>query len=203
MSTSLTWGGRGYAEFHRAYLAELDFPALIVDVRHNRGGHVSPLLLEKLARRRIGYDQPRYGPPMPYPHDSVMGPMVALTDENSGSDGDIFSHCFKLMGLGPLVGTRTWGGVIGISPSSSFVDGGLTTQPEYSFWFEDVGWDVENYGADPDIDVPYRPQDYVAGVDPQMERGLTEIRRLLVENPPRLPDLSRRPRLPLPSLPPR
>jgi tricorn protease len=196
-------GGRGYAEFHRAYLAELDFPALIVDVRHNRGGHVSPLLLEKLARRRIGYDQPRYGPPMPYPHDSVMGPMVALTDENSGSDGDIFSHCFKLMGLGPLVGTRTWGGVVGISPSSSFVDGGTTTQPEYSFWFEDVGWDVENYGTDPDIEVQYRPQDYVAGVDPQMERGLAEIRRLLVENPPRLPDLSRRPRLPLPSLPPR
>jgi tricorn protease len=196
-------GGHGYAEFHRAYLAELDFPALIVDVRHNRGGHVSPLLLEKLARRRIGYANPRYGPPESYPHDAVLGPMVALTDENSGSDGDIFSHCFKLMGLGPLVGMRTWGGVVGISPSSAFVDGGLTTQPEWSYWFEDVAWDVENYGTDPDIEVPYRPQDYVAGVDPQMERGLTEIQRLLAENPPRLPDFSRRPRLPLPSLPPR
>lgn len=196
-------GGKGYAEFHRAYLAELDFPALIVDVRHNRGGHVSPLLLEKLARKRIGYDQPRYGQPVPYPYDSVMGPMVALTDENSGSDGDIFSHCFKLMGLGPLIGTRTWGGVIGISPSSSFVDGGGTTQPEYSFWFTDVGWGVENYGTDPDIEVDYRPQDYVAGVDPQMERALSEILRLLEENPPRVPDFGRRPRLPLPSLPPR
>lgn len=196
-------GGRGYAEFHRAYLAELDFPALIVDVRHNRGGHVSPLLLEKLARKRIGYDQPRYGRPVPYPYDSAMGPMVALTDENSGSDGDIFSHCFKLMGLGPLIGTRTWGGVVGISPSSAFVDGGGTTQPEYSFWFKDVGWDVENYGTDPDIEVQYRPQDYVAGVDPQMERALTEILRLLAESPPRLPDFGRRPRLPLPSLPPR
>ncbi|MBT7808756.1 peptidase [Candidatus Poribacteria bacterium] len=196
-------GGKGYAEFHRAYLAELDFSALIVDVRHNRGGHVSPLLLEKLARKRIGYDRPRYGQPMPYPGDSVMGPMVALTDENSGSDGDIFSHCFKLMGLGPLIGTRTWGGVIGISPQSAFVDGGGTTQPEYSFWFTDVGWDVENYGTDPDIEVQYRPQDYVAGVDPQMERALVEVLRLLEENPPTMPEFDRRPRLPLPTLPPR
>jgi tricorn protease len=129
--------------------------------------------------------------------------MVALTDENSGSDGDIFSHCFKLMGLGPLIGTRAWGGVIGISPQSAFVDGGGTTQPEYSFWFTDVGWDVENYGTDPDIEVQYRPQDYVAGVDPQMERALVEILRLLEENPPQVPDFGRRPRLPLPSLPPR
>jgi len=132
-----------------------------------------------------------------------MGPMVALTDENSGSDGDIFSHCFKLMGLGPLIGTRTWGGVIGISPQSAFVDGGGTTQPEYSFWFTDVGWDVENYGTDPDIEVQYRPQDYVAGVDPQMERALVEVLRLLEENPPTMPEFDRRPRLPLPTLPPR
>ena len=196
-------GVNGYAEFHRGFLAELDFPALLVDVRHNRGGHVSQLLLEKLARKRIGYDQPRYGPAIPYPGDSVLGPLVALTDENAGSDGDIFSHCFKLMDLGPLIGMRTWGGVIGISPKSRFVDGGHTTQPEYSFWFEDVEWSVENYGTDPDIEVPYAPHDYVNGVDPQLDRGIEEIRRLMEENPPREPDLLRRPRLPLPTLPPR
>ncbi|MDE0022129.1 MAG: PDZ domain-containing protein [Candidatus Poribacteria bacterium] len=196
-------GVRGYAEFHRAYLAELDFPALIVDVRHNRGGHVSQLLLEKLARKRIGYTQPRYGEARPYPGDSVLGPMAALTDENAGSDGDIFSHCFKLMGLGPLIGMRTWGGVIGISPKSRFVDSGHTTQPEYSFWFEDVEWGVENYGTDPDIEVPYAPHDYVAGRDPQMERGIEVILGLIEENPPRAPELQRRPRLTLPTLPPR
>lgn len=196
-------GVRGYAEFHRAYLAELDFPALIVDVRHNRGGHVSQLLLEKLARKRIAYTQPRYGVARPYPGDSVLGPMAALTDENAGSDGDIFSHCFKLMGLGPLIGVRTWGGVIGISPKSRFVDSGHTTQPEYSFWFEDVEWGVENYGTDPDIEVPYAPHDYVAGRDPQMERGIEVILGLIEENPPRAPELQRRPRLPLPTLPPR
>ena len=76
--------------------------------------------------------------------------MVALTNEHAGSDGDIFSHTFKLMKLGPLVGTRTWGGVVGIWPRHALVDGTETTQPEFSFWFNDVGWGVENYGTDPD-----------------------------------------------------
>jgi tricorn protease len=87
-------GPRGYAEFHRLYLTEYDRDALIVDVRYNGGGHVSQLLLEKLARRRVGYDLPRWGAPDPYPAYSVLGPIVAVTNEPAGSDGDIFSHCF-------------------------------------------------------------------------------------------------------------
>jgi tricorn protease len=193
-------GARGYSEFHRGYLAELVYPGLIVDVRNNGGGHVSPLILEKLARKRVGYDVPRWGKPIPYPYESVMGPIVALTDERAGSDGDIFSHCFKLMKLGTLIGKRTWGGVIGISPKSAFVDGGLTTQPEYSFWFVDVGWAVENYGTDPDIEIEYRPQDYMAGVDPQLDRAIDEIVAQMEANPPRMPDFDNRPRLPLPVL---
>lgn len=194
-------GGRGYAEFHRGFLAEVSYPALIVDVRYNGGGHVSQLILEKLSRRRIGYDVPRWGTPHPYPDASVLGPMVAVTNENAGSDGDIFSHCFKLMELGLLIGKRTWGGVIGISPHQGFVDGGGTTQPEYSFWFEDVGWSVENYGTAPDIEVDYRPQDYFDERDPQLERAIAEILRQLEENPPQLPDFGERPRLTLPTLP--
>lgn len=193
-------GPRGYAEFHRGFLPELVYPGLIVDVRSNGGGHVSPLILEKLARRRVGYDVPRWGKPIPYPYESVMGPMVAITDERAGSDGDIFSHCFKLMKLGVLIGKRTWGGVIGISPKSIFVDGGLTTQPEYAFWFHDVGWAVENYGTDPDIEVEYRPQDYMAGRDPQLDRAIEEILKQMEENPPRLPDFRDRPKRPLPKL---
>ena len=88
--------------------------------------------------------------------------MVALTNEHAGSDGDIFSHSFKLMGIGPLVGTRTWGGVIGIWPRHKLVDGTETTQPEFSFWFSDVGWGVENYGTDPTIEVDNAPQDAAA-----------------------------------------
>ncbi len=192
---------RGYAEFHRGYLAEVRYPGLLVDVRYNGGGHVSQLLLEKLSRRRIGYDVPRWGTPHPYPDASVLGPMVAVTNENAGSDGDIFSHCFKLMELGLLIGKRTWGGVIAISPHQMFVDRGGTTQPEYSFWFVDVGWNVENYGTDPDIEVDYRPQDYATEADPQLDRAIAELLRQMAENPPEVPDFGDRPRLTLPTLP--
>ena len=195
-------GPAGYAEFHRGYLAEVDREGLVVDVRYNRGGHVSALLLEKLARRRIGYDASRWSEvPVPYPPESVIGPIVALTNEYAGSDGDIFSHGFKLMNLGPLIGKRTWGGVIGIWPRHSLVDGTITTQPEFSFWFYDVGWGVENYGTDPDIEVEIKPQDYARGYDAQLERGIEEIKHMLIESPPQLPEFTDRPNLALPKLP--
>ena len=161
----------GYWQFHRYYLVEAERESLIIDVRYNGGGHVSQLILEKLARRRLGYDFPRWGYAVPYPEGSVLGPMVTITNEHAGSDGDMFSHAFKMMGLGPLVGRRTWGGVVGINPRYRLVDGSVTTQPEFSFWFKDVGWRIENYGTDPDVDVEITPQDYVAGRDPQMEKG--------------------------------
>jgi tricorn protease len=178
-------GPWGFAEFHRGYLTEFERDGLIVDVRYNRGGHVSPLLLEKLARKRVGYDVSRYGPPQPYPPESLGGPMIALTNQFAGSDGDIFSHCFKLYGLGTLVGMRTWGGVVGINPYHELVDGTMTTQPEYSFWFVDAGWQVENYGTDPDVEVDIAPQDSAAGTDPQMDTALKLIGELLEHAPPR------------------
>jgi tricorn protease len=193
-------GPWGFSEFHRGYLSEFDRKGLIVDVRYNRGGHVSPLLLEKLARKRVGYDIPRYGAPQPYPPESVSGPMVALTNQFAGSDGDIFSHCFKLYKLGPLVGKRTWGGVIGIDPYHHLVDGTLTTQPEFSFWFVDVGWSVENRGADPDYDVDIAPHDFRDGKDPQLDLALTLMDDALAGYQEVRPDLSTRPSLPLPTL---
>jgi tricorn protease len=175
---------------------------LIVDLRFNGGGSISALLLEKLARKRLGYDITRWGElPSPYPAESVMGPLVALTNEHAGSDGDIFSHAFKMMGLGPLVGKRTWGGVVGIWPRHTLVDGTLTTQPELSFFFNDVRWGVENYGTDPDIEIDNTPQDYASGRDAQLERAVTEIQRLLAANPPRYPDFGDRPNLAAPTLP--
>jgi tricorn protease len=183
----------GFAEFHRQYLVEYDHDGLIVDVRWNGGGMVSGLLLEKLARRRLGYDFQRWGPPTPYFKESPRGPLVALTDENAGSDGDIFSHAFKMLGLGPLIGKRTWGGVVGIDPYLSLADGTLTTQPEFAFWFNDVGWGVENYGTDPTIEVDYPPQAYVAGTDTQLERGIAEALRLIAEHPAPTPTPGPRP----------
>jgi tricorn protease len=158
--------------------------------------------LEKLARRRIGYNISRWGElPGPYPTDAARGAMVALTNEQAGSDGDIFSHGFKLMKLGPLLGKRTWGGVVGISPRQTLVDGTVTTQPEWAFWFQDVGWGIENYGTDPDIEIDNTPQDYAAGKDAQLERALAEVLKLLEANPPQLPKFDERPSRALPKLP--
>jgi tricorn protease len=172
-------GPNGFNEFHRLLESETKYEGLIVDVRFNGGGHVSQLLLEKLARKRIGFDQPRRGPKIPYPDYSVAGPMIAVTNEFAGSDGDIFSHSWKLFGLGPLVGTRTWGGVVGINTDSTLVDGTIVTQPEFSFSFIDVGFGVENYGTDPTIEVEPSPDDYLKNSDPQLDRAIGEIMEMM------------------------
>jgi tricorn protease len=193
----------GFAEFHRYFGPECDRDALIVDVRYNRGGHVSQLLLEKVARQRVGYDLSRWGQPQPYPFESPAGPVIALTNEHAGSDGDIFSHCFKLMGIGKLVGMRTWGGVIGIWPRHKLADGTETTQPEFSFWFKDVGWAVENYGTDPQIEVDNAPQDAMAGRDRQLEKTLEVALQAIAHLRPALPQFGMRPNLAPKPLPPR
>ncbi|MPZ54361.1 MAG: peptidase, partial [Acidimicrobiia bacterium] len=165
----------GFGEFHRGLSTEIDHEGLVVDVRYNRGGNVSQLLLQKLLRERRGWVVSRWREPQPFPAHAPVGPMVALANELAGSDGDIFSHSFKRTGLGPLIGTRTWGGVVGIWPQQTLMDGTVTTQPEFGYWFDDVGYQVENYGTDPDIEVFITPEDYAADRDPQLDRGVTEV----------------------------
>lgn len=195
-------GAHGFAEFHRYFRTEVDRDGLIIDVRFNGGGHVSQLILEKLLRKRVGYDEARWQKgPISYPDMAPMGPMVALTNEYAGSDGDIFSQAWKIYGLGPLIGKRTWGGVVGIWPRHALVDGTVTSQPEFSFWFEGVGWGVENYGVDPDIEVEITPQDHHAGRDTQLERGLKEIGTILRKAKPGVPTFDDRPNLNPPRLP--
>ncbi len=191
-------GPVGFAEFHRYYFREMERDGLIVDVRFNGGGHVSQLILEKLARKRIAYTIKRWGQPTSYPHSAVLGPMIAITNEYAGSDGDIFSHSFKLMKLGKLVGKRTWGGVIGVWPRHRLVDGTVTTQPEFSFWFADVGWKVENYGTDPDVEVEITPQDYRELHDPQLQKCIELITEALKNHPVSMPAFDNRPRLAFP-----
>jgi tricorn protease len=195
--------GAGFAEFHRHFRTECERDALIVDLRYNRGGHVSELLLEQLARRRLGYVMARWQPPVPYPETARAGPLVALTNEHAGSDGDIFCHGFKLMRLGTLVGTRTWGGVIGIEPRHALADGSTTTQPEYAFWFEDVGWGVENHGTEPQVEVDNAPQDAVAGRDRQLETALAVAQQAIAREGVSRPAFGERPQLAPPPLPPR
>ncbi|TDC86423.1 peptidase S41 [Nonomuraea deserti] len=152
----------GWAQFHRDLRTEMARDGLIVDVRENSGGHLSELVLEKLSRKVTAWSLVRGYEPMRYPEDSPRGPVVTVTDEFAGSDGDIVSAGVKNRGIGPLVGTRTWGGVIGIDSRYTLVDGTRVTQPRYAFWIEGQGWGVENHGVDPDVEVVITPQDRVA-----------------------------------------
>ncbi|WP_329317789.1 S41 family peptidase [Streptomyces sp. NBC_01262] len=179
--------GSGWAQLHRDLRVEVAREGLVVDVRENRGGHTSQLVVEKLARRIVGWDLPRGLPALSYPMDAPRGPVVAVANEHSGSDGDIVNAAIKALGIGPVVGTRTWGGVIGIDSRYHLVDGTLVTQPKYAFWLEGMGWDVENHGVDPDIEVPHTPQDWAAGRDPQLDVAIRVALDALAERPAKTP----------------
>lgn len=194
----------GWAAFHRDLNVEMGRDALIVDTRDNGGGHISELVLEKLARSQLAWINSRYRKPAGWPSMAPRGPMVSLANEGSGSDGDIVNVSFQALGLGPVIGRRTWGGVVGIDNRYQLVDGTRVTQPGYAFWFRSAGWRVENYGVDPDQVVETPPQAWAADADPVLDAGveylLSELARR--EQPPQ-PDLANRPDLRAPELPPR
>ncbi|MFG2311199.1 S41 family peptidase [Streptomyces sp. NPDC048566] len=177
--------GSGWAQLHRDLRVEVARDGLIVDVRENRGGHTSQLVVEKLARRIVGWDLPRGLRPYSYPEDAPRGPVVSVANEFSGSDGDIVNAAIKALGIGPVVGTRTWGGVIGIDSRYRLVDGTLVTQPKYAFWLEGYEWGVENHGVDPDVEVVQAPQDHAAGRDTQLDEAVRIALAALEENPAR------------------
>ena len=195
----------GWADFHRDLRSEMLKDGLILDVRGNRGGHTSQLVIEKLARRIIGWDVPKGLQPVSYPEDAPRGPIVALSDEWAGSDGDIVTAAIKARNLAPVVGARTWGGVIGIDvPLHELVEGTQISVPRYAFWFDNFGWGVENYGVDPDVEVLISPDDWAAGRDPQLATAVRMALEALERIPPvRPPDLSARPSKVRPPLPPR
>ncbi|MQY11573.1 Tricorn protease [Streptomyces sp. RB5] len=173
----------GWAQIHRDLRVEVAREGLVVDVRENRGGHTSQLVVEKLARRIVGWDMPRGMRPFSYPSDAPRGPVVAVANEFSGSDGDIVNAAIKALGIGPVVGVRTWGGVIGIDSRYSLVDGTRVTQPKYAFWAQGLGWDVENYGVDPDVEVVHTPGDSVSGADPQLDEAIRIALEALEQRP--------------------
>jgi tricorn protease len=198
--------GEGWAHFHRDLRTEIKFEGLITDVRGNGGGHLSQLVVEKLARRVIAWEAGRWIQPVSYPEEARRGPMVTLADEFAGSDGDIVTAAIRLLDLGPVVGTRTWGGVIGIDgiPGHELVDGTHMTVPRYAFSFDRLGWGVENHGVDPDVEVLISPDDWAAGRDPQLETAVRLALEALEKQPPRpRPDPSTGPRKARPPLPPR
>ncbi|WP_046494473.1 S41 family peptidase [Streptomyces odonnellii] len=195
-------GGSGWAQFNRDLRLEVSRPALIVDVRGNAGGHISELVVEKLTRRIIGWDLTRDAQPVSYASNAPRGPVVALADEATSSDGDMITAAFRLLGLGPVVGQRTWGGVVGITGRHRLGDGTVITVPMNAAWFDAYGWSIENHGVEPDIEALRTPLDWAEGRHAQLDDAVWVALDLLAGHPAStppgyeaVPDL-RRPKLP-------
>ncbi|MZF90746.1 S41 family peptidase [Streptomyces sp. SID5643] len=197
-------GGSGWAQFNRDLRMEVSRPALIVDVRGNAGGHISELVIETLSRTILGWDLTRDAQPVSYTSNAPRGPVVALADEATSSDGDMITAAFKLLKLGPVVGQRTWGGVVGMTGRHELGDGTVITVPMNAAWFDAYGWSVENKGVAPDIDVLRTPLDWAEGRHAQLADAVELALGLLESNPPATPptysDVPDRSR---PKLPPR
>ena len=180
-------GANGIREFIKWYYPQIDKEGLVVDVRANGGGNVSRMLIERLRRKLMGVNYARTDDiGSPYPDGVFIGPMVALLDQNSASDGDIFPWMFREAGLGPLIGKRSWGGVVGIGSRGPLIDGGNIFVPGSALANARGEWIIEGYGVDPDIEVDNDPRSEIAGKDPQLERGIAEVMTKL-KNPVKLP----------------
>ena len=182
-------GSDGINEFIKWYYPQIRKEGLIIDVRANGGGNISSMVIERLSRRLLGTGFSRnseYTGTYPYA-PTFYGSLVALLSETSASDGDIFPAMFKAAGLGPLIGKRSWGGVIGITDHGPLIDGGRVNVPEDGFASTDGQWIIEGHGVDPDIEVDNDPLSVIQGRDPQLERGVEEILKLIQEHPRHLP----------------
>ncbi|MFI9720580.1 S41 family peptidase [Streptomyces sp. NPDC052396] len=197
-------GGSGWAQFNRDVRMEMSRPALIVDVRGNAGGNISELVVEKLTRTIIGWDLTRDAQPVSYASNAPRGPIVAIADEMTSSDGDMITAAFRLQGIGPVVGLRTWGGVVGMTGRHRLVDGTSITVPMNAAWFDAYGWGVENHGVEPDIEVDRTPLDWAEGRHKQMDDAVRLALELLERHGAATPpDYSDVPDLRRPPLPPR
>ncbi|MEV0186340.1 S41 family peptidase [Streptomyces sp. NPDC050625] len=197
-------GGSGWAQFNRDLRMEVSRPVLIVDVRGNAGGHISELVVEKLTRTILGWDLTRNAQPVSYASNAPRGPIVALADEATSSDGDMITAAFKLLKLGPVVGQRTWGGVVGMTGRHRLGDGTVITVPMNAAWFDAYGWSVENHGVAPDLDILRTPLDWAEGRHVEMDDAVQLALDLLTTNPAAAPpDYSDVPDRSRPKLPPR
>lgn len=174
-------GGKGLSEFSRALYPQIRKKGLVVDIRYNGGGFVSQLIVARLARKLWAFMQPRHGFVETYPSRVLHGPFVVLTNHAAGSDGDIFAESVKLMNLAPVIGTRSWGGVVGLSEVYRLVDGGTLTVPAVAWWDAKRGWDLENSGVDPDVVVDNTPADHAKGFDAQLAKAVEVVRERIAK----------------------
>lgn len=178
----------GYEYFNRYYFAQQDKEGVVLDERFNGGGYIADYFVDILNRRLRGYFNNVAGTRRPWtePLAGILGPKVLVVNEMAGSGGDMLPYLFRHMNIGPLVGTKTWGGLVGIWDTPELIDGGFMTAPRGGFFDLNGQWDVENVGIAPDIEVEMTPKEVIAGKDPQLERAVEEALKLLQKSPVKL-----------------
>jgi tricorn protease len=177
----------GHTYFKRYFYPQAHKDGIIVDERFNGGGSFADYYIDILRRPFISYWAMRYGEDMKTPTASIQGPKAMIIDETAGSGGDMLPWMFRNLGMGPLIGKRTWGGLVGVLGFPVLMDGGVITAPNFAIWVPDKGWVVENEGVAPDIEVEQTPADVIAGRDPQLERAIEVVMAELKKNPPSKP----------------
>jgi tricorn protease len=175
----------GYTYFNRYYFAQQHKEGVVLDERYNGGGSAGDYFIDVLTRQRFGYFNNRAADHKPFtsPSAGIWGPKVLIVNEMAGSGGDLFPYMFRKANVGPMVGKRTWGGLVGTWDTPPLLDGGTMIAPRGGFFDLDGKWAVENEGVAPDIEVELTPKDAINGRDPQLERAVAEALRLLKENP--------------------
>jgi tricorn protease len=182
-------GEAGLREFIKWWYPQVRKEGLLVDVRDNSGGNISQMLIERLGLTLHGTNFARnHDAAETYPRVVQVGPKAALINEDTASDGDIFANAFRQWKIGPLIGKRTWGGVVGITDHGPLLDGGTVFVPEFGTADAGGQWIIEGHGVDPDIVVEQDPIEVLEGRDPQLQRGVEELMKLLPATPTGLPE---------------
>jgi tricorn protease len=174
----------GYTNFNRYYFAQVGREAVVVDERYNGGGQAADYIIDYLRRPLMNYWTTREGLDFTTPQGGIFGPKAMIINEFAGSGGDAMPWYFRKAGLGPLIGKRTWGGLVGIYDYPQLIDGGQVTAPRLAFWNPNGTWDVENNGVAPDIEVELDPKAWREGKDPQLEKAVEVVLEALKKNPP-------------------
>ena len=178
-----TYAG-GYTNFNRYYFAQVGKDAAIIDERYNGGGDIADYIIDYLRRPLLSYWNMREGKDITTPIEAIFGPKVMIINEMAGSGGDALPWMFRKTGIGPLVGKRTWGGLVGhYTNPADLLDGGFTGTPDLAFYNPNGTWDVENHGVPPDVETELDPQAARAGHDSQLERAVEVVMDLLKKNP--------------------
>jgi tricorn protease len=175
--------GAGFTNFNRYYFAQVGKQGAVMDERYNGGGSIADYMIQYMQRTLCCYWTTREGADFISPLDSIFGPKVMIINEFAGSGGDALPWMFRHYNLGPLVGKRTWGGLVGIYGYPQLIDGGFVTAPRVAFYSPDGTWDVENHGVAPDIEVEMDPKAWREGHDPQLEKAVQVALEALKKNP--------------------